>query len=341
MFFDNDTFFLLCKMVSHYIRKTCNANWSEDSTRMAIEAVGKKDLSIRKAVYIPKDTLHPRLKGTLKHLPADKKDHHALSVLSPKQEEDLTDYIIKMDEAFYGLSIQDICRVVFEFAEKNGIAHPFNKENKMAGRDFVKGFLNRNPSLSLRKPEAVALNRVFGLNKTSVCKYFDNLEAVMNKYNFQPHQIFNCDESGLTCVHKPLKVVAPKGKRVVASATSSERGVTTTIIITYSASGTYIPPMVILKRKGMINELIDHASSGTIGRCSDSGWIETELFMDYMRHFAEYIKCSKSSPVLILDGHKTHTKNLMLVDYAREKGIVSVVTISHITQTSTFRQNFL
>ena len=135
----------------------------------------------------------------------------------------------------------------------------------------------------------------------------------MNKYNFQPHQIFNCDESGLTCVHKPLKVVTPKGKRVVASATSGERGVTTTIIITYSASGTYIPPMMIFKRKRMKNDLIDHAPSGTIGRCSDSGWIETEHIMDYMRHFAEYTKCSKSSPVLlILDGHKTHTKNLML-----------------------------
>ena len=80
--------------------------------------------------------------------------------------------------------------------------------------------------------EAVALNRVFGLNKTSVCKYLDNLEAVINKYNFQPHLIFNCDESGLTCVHKPLKVVAPEGKRVVASATSGKRGVIAIIIVT-------------------------------------------------------------------------------------------------------------
>ena len=75
----------------------------------------------------------------------------------------------------------------------------------------------------------------------------------------------------------------------------------------------------------MKNELIDHAPLGTIGRCSGSGWIETELFMDYMKHFAEYTKFSKSSPVLlILDGRKTHTKNLMLIDYARDKGIVIV-----------------
>ena len=61
-----------------------------------------------------------------------------------------------------------------------------------------------------RKPESVSINRVFGVNKTSVNLYFDNLKTVLNKHNFKAHEIFNCDESGLTCVHKPGKVVAPK-----------------------------------------------------------------------------------------------------------------------------------
>ena len=80
----------------------------------------------------------------------------------------------------------------------------------------------------------------------------------------------------------------------------------------------------------MKNELIDNAPSGTIGRCSDSGWIETYLFMDYVKHFAEHTKCSKSSPVLlILDGHKTHTKNLALIHFARDNGIVIVSLPPH------------
>jgi len=120
----------------------------------------------------------------------------------------------------------------------------------MAGRDFVSGFLKRNPELSLRKPEGVALNRVFGLNKTSVDRYFDNLQSLLDKHNFQPHQIFNCeDESGLTCVHKPVKVIAPKGKRVVWSAKSGERGQTTTIVTCWCASGIYVPPMMIFTRE--------------------------------------------------------------------------------------------
>ena len=57
----------------------------------------------------------------------------------------------------------------------------------MAGRDFVSGFLKRHPRLSLRKPESVSINRVFGLNKTSVNLYFNNLKTVLNKHNFKEH----------------------------------------------------------------------------------------------------------------------------------------------------------
>ena len=200
----------------------------------------------------------------------------------------------------------------------------------MAGRDFVSGFLKRHPKLSLRKPEAVSLNRVFGLDKTSVNLYFDNLKTVLEHHDFQPHQIFNCDESGLTCVHKPVKVLAPKGKRCVSSATSAERGQTTTILIGYSASGVYVPPMMIFKRKRNKPELVDHAPPGTLSQCSPNGWIDAGLFLEYLKHFKSHVKCSKDSPVLlILDGHKTHTKSLPTIDYARENGIVIVSLPPH------------
>jgi hypothetical protein len=85
----------------------------------------------------------------------------------------------------------------------------------MAGRDFVNGFLKRHP---ISYP--ILVNRVFGLNRVSVNRYFGNWKAVVDKHNFKRHEIFNCDESGLTCVHKPVKVSAPKGKRTVSSTTS-------------------------------------------------------------------------------------------------------------------------
>eukprot|EP00794_Sanderia_malayensis_P021114 gene21114-23182_t len=192
----------------------------------------------------------------------------------------------------------------------------------MAGRDFVDGFLKRQKTLSLRKPEAIALNRVFGLNKISVQNYFKNLEELLETHNFEPHQIFNCDETGITCVHKPVKVIAPKGKRVVASVISGERGQTTTIICAMSATGSFVPPLMIFKRKRMNPELIERAPPGTIGGVSDSGWVDTDLFFKFVKHFLKHTKCSKDSKVLlILNGHKSHTKNIELIDYAKENGL--------------------
>ena len=324
-------------MVRHYKRKTNRANWSEDQMRLAILAVEKKEMSLRQAsasYCVPKDSLNRRIKGKLKSLSEEEKCKNVLgryrAILSHEQEKELEELIIKMDSAFYGLSVNDIRTIVFDYCKKNNIKNNFNLINGMAGRDFVSGFLKRHPKLSLRKPEAVSLNRVFGLNKTSVNLYFDNLKTVLDQHHFQPHQIFNCDESGLTCVHKPVKVLAPKGKRCVSSATSAERGETTTILIGYSASGVCVPPMMIFKRKRNKPELVDHAPPGTLAQCSPNGWINAGLFLEYLKHFVAHVKCSKDSPVLlILDGHKTHTKSLPTIDYARENGMVIVSLPSH------------
>ena len=297
--------------------------------KLAIESVQKKEMSIRKAsltFMVPKDSLQRRISGKLKSIPADQLHKKLLSsktkVLSDKQEEELAIYIKEMDQMFYGLSINDIRHLVFEYAEQRGIENPFNKAKKMAGRDFVESFLKRNASLSLRKPEGVSLNRVFGLNKKSVEQYFSNLKLLIDDHNFQPHQIYNCDETGLTCVHKPIKVIAPKGKRVVASITSGEKGQTTTIINAMSVTGHFIPPMMIFKRKRLNPDLIERAPPGTTAGCSDSGWIDKDLFMKYIKHFINHSKCSLDSKILlILDGHKSHTKNIELIEYARANGL--------------------
>lgn len=324
-------------MVRNYVRKTNRGSWDEKNMELAVKAVKNNEMSLRKAASsysVPKDSLHRRVNGKLKSIPTDTPNKPFLGpyrkVLTNEQEKELASYIIKMDSAFYGLSIQDLQSVVFEYVETNKIKHPFNKEKKLAGRDFIAAFLKRQSILSVRKPEAVSLNRVFGLNKSAVNRYFDNLEKVVNEQQLEPHRIFNCDESGLTCVHKPLKVIAQKGKRVVSSVTSAERGQTTTILLAMNATGTYIPPMMIFKRKRMKESLIDHAPTGTLGCCSDSGWIDTELFMSYIKHFVKHTQCSPQNKcLLILDGHKSHTKNIELLNYASEKGLLMISLAPH------------
>ncbi|CAG9832544.1 unnamed protein product [Diabrotica balteata] len=47
----------------------------------------------------------------------------------------------------------------------------------------------------------------------------------MEKYNFHPNRIYNVDEIGITTVHKPSRVLAPKGRKQIGSI-SGERGQT-------------------------------------------------------------------------------------------------------------------
>ena len=42
--------------------------------------------------------------------------------------------------------------LAFHIAEKAGLAHPFNKQLKMVGREWVKSFLDRH-DLRLRQPQ--------------------------------------------------------------------------------------------------------------------------------------------------------------------------------------------
>ena len=88
-----------------------------------------------------------------------------------------------MEESFNGFSIKDICAIIYEHCERNKVRHPFNKATKLAGTDFVSGFLKRHSSLFLRKPRVVSLNRVYGLNETSVEKYFNFPTTVLTAWN--------------------------------------------------------------------------------------------------------------------------------------------------------------
>ena len=90
-----------------------------------------------------------------------------------------------------------------------------------------------------------------------------------------------------------------------------------------------VPPMLIFKRKRFKNELKDGAPPLTIFGCSDSGWLTTDSFALWIRHFISYLclKLLTENPeqkkiLLILDGHSTHTKNLEALVLAQDHGIV-------------------
>lgn len=139
------------------------------------------------------------------------------------------------------------------------------------------------------------------------------------------------DESGLSTVQKPPKVLASTGRKQVGSLTSAERGQNITVVCCMSSTGNFVPPALIFPRKRAKPELIDSAPLGTLGIFQESGWMTIESFIKWLKHFTNYVKPSKANKVLLLlDGHISH-KSLDAVNFARDNGIVLMCFPPHCT----------
>jgi len=137
----------------------------------------------------------------------------------------------------------------------------------------------------------------------------------------------------LTVVSSKIpQIIGRKGKRQISMATSAERGSLITIICAMNAAGTFVPPMIIFPRKNMTNALMKGAPPGSIGVAHPSGWVQTNLFTQWFKHFIDKTNPSKNKPILLLlDGHYSHTKNIDLINLASEYFIKIILFPPHTT----------
>lgn len=126
--------------------------------------------------------------------------------------------------------------------------------------------------------------------------------------------------------------MARRGKHQVGTIASGERGVNTTMVVCCSAAGQYVAPMIIFKRKRMMVELGTGAPPGCLVEISDSGYINSDLFVVWLQQFISVVKPTKENKVLlVLDGHTTHSKNLAAVHMARDNGVILLQLPGHTT----------
>jgi hypothetical protein len=140
------------------------------------------------------------------------------------------------------------------------------------------------------------------------------------------------DESGIQTVPSKLsKVVAHRGRKQVGALTSAERGQNVTVVLCMSAAGYFIPPAIIFPRKRRNELLFSGAPIGTLKLQNESGYMKTDLFVQYLKHFQKHVRSDLENKVLlILDGHGSH-KSVEAIEYCREHGIVLLCLPPHCT----------
>ncbi|XP_065082560.1 uncharacterized protein LOC135704950 [Ochlerotatus camptorhynchus] len=312
-----------------YKRKTSRKSWTEAQLATARHAIdcGMSVYGASAKYQIPRSTLIRRIASP----DVPKKMGPQSTVFTLEQEKELVRHLHDLESRFYGINMTDVQKLAYVLAEKNGIPHSFNRKKQLAGRDWLHGFLKRNPTLSFRKPEATSTARARGFNKPSVNAFFDMLEATLTDKGFPPSRIYNADETGISTVPpKKQKIAAKKGKKQVGSITSADRGDTTSVVMCMSAAGHHLPPYVIFARARMHESLKKGAPSGTKFSCNPSGYMTADIFLDWFEHFLENVHPTVSNPVLlIIDGHSSHTKNLAFAERARANFVTVLVLPPH------------
>ena len=316
-------------MVRSYKRTSHRAEYSHDSLTECLNAVRDKTMSLREAsrnFNIPRSTIQKRLKSA--NPDGAKKLGPISRVFTDDMETQLKRRVLEMESTFYGITMTDLRRAAYDFAEGNNINHRFNRVNRLAGKDWVLDF-NRRHHISVRTPQSTSMNRVLAFDRDKVLRFFDLLKLVYDRDKIPAHRVYNLDETGITSVPKPGKILALTGRKQVGRIASGEKGRTVTVVAAISASGQFIPPCMIFPRKRMSDRLLADAVPGTIGYVSGNGWIDSSLFVLYLDHFVQYTHASKENKVLlIVDNHISH-KSIEAIEKANEKGIVLLTLPPH------------
>ncbi|XP_054720659.1 uncharacterized protein LOC129230285 [Uloborus diversus] len=248
------------------------------------------------------------------------------------EEQILASYFIQASKLHHGLPPEEAKILAFQYATslKKNIPESW-KRSQCAGRDWLEGFMKRSKYISLRKPEATSMARSMGFNKPVVIQFYDKLYNLLEKYKLGPENIYNLDETGITSVQTPGKVLAKKGTKQVGQVTSAERGELVNLCCIINALGNSIPPFFIFPRVKFLNAMLHGAPLRSDGAATASGWMNSDIFLLVMKHFIKFSKSSlQNKTLLIMDNHYTHV-SIDVIDLAKDNGVILFTIPPHCT----------
>jgi hypothetical protein len=319
--------------------------WNPDDMERALMDIRENKISLRKAARqygLKRATLQRRMKllaaaGDVPPNAPFPYHRSSMKVFTEREEGQLVEYCLAAAKMGFGISPVKLKKLAYEYAVRLNKRLPHSRRQaqspwelkQQAGDDWFTAFMKKHRELSIRKPEATSIGRMSAFNRHTVGVFYDNLRSVLTKYNFEPRNIWNCDETGITTVQVPEHVIAHRGERQVGSVTSAERGTLVTMCNAVSAAGSCVPPFYVFPRVNYRDIFLKNCYPGSKGVAQVTGWMTEVCFRDWLEHFMNVVKPTEDEPVLlILDNHETHL-SIDVIDAAKERGVILVTIPPH------------
>ncbi|XP_065642613.1 uncharacterized protein LOC136074235 [Hydra vulgaris] len=294
----------------------------------AVAAVKEKRMTQRtasKTYKVPRCTLQNRLNGKTE---MGEMCPGCSTKLGSEDELKLVEYASKRASMGICFGRRQFMKYTGDIASKRGI--PF--KNGLPSKKWWSLLKKRHSTLRLRVPEGTAAIRHQCMDKEKVSIYFKALKQVMDEMGLycKPHCVCNMDETSLQLQHTPDKVVTKSCSRYIQSRTSGNCE-TITIIATISASGTHIPPHIIVKcktRRALNGFEVLSAPERSAWSVSDSGWTKQGIaLLWFSESFLTNIRPERPQ-ILILDRHSSHNF-IELIESAIKNNIIIAELPAH------------
>jgi hypothetical protein len=98
-----------------------------------------------------------------------------------------------------------------------------------------------------------------------------------------------------------------------------------------NATVTYVL-LLVFPGSNIKARLLNSAPPGSKAACHAAEWFQKESFTHWFKYFVRSVKLSKKDPVILMPyGHSAHSKNIEVIDCARENGVHIVCLPPHST----------
>ncbi|XP_065074218.1 uncharacterized protein LOC135698251 [Ochlerotatus camptorhynchus] len=280
-----------------------------------------------KLTGIPRATLQYRLSSVFKN----KGTRGPYSIFSTNEEKEIVKWIKDMVRKGFPITKSRIEYKVSNYLKTHPRKTPF-KDNK-PGKSWSKCFIKRNPDLSITKH----LNGK--VTEKDIRNWFLSILSYLEDNQLtdilkDPSRILNANEAGFVLHSTSKGVVDWLHKKNVSFIETTNGDHNMTVMFTFIANGSFVPPDVVLPMKRLTQKIKQSFPCDWGLGTSDNGWLDVRNFTLYIIKvlYPTLVKRGTQFPVLyFVDGHKSEIA-FEAADMCKQYGIILIALYPNAAQ---------